>query len=240
MSTELKLRRVTARVFRCPLEQPVMTSFGTMRDRPMVMIEVEDDQGVRGWGEVWCNFPAVGAEHRARLVDSVLTPLLLARSFRDPVDAFEYMTSRTAVLALQSAEPGPFAQAIAGVDTALLYATPLFLCLVLIELADLVFAVDSVPAVFAITQDPFIVYTSNIFAILGLRSLYFALAALMHRFVYLKYALALVLIFIGGKIFAHGFIGKVPALLSLSVTIGLLAGGVILSLLKTRQQPAQR
>ncbi len=119
MSTELKLRRVTARVFRCPLEQPVMTSFGTMRDRPMVMIEVEDDQGVRGWGEVWCNFPAVGAEHRARLVDSVLTPLLLARSFRDPVDAFEYMTSRTAVLALQSAEPGPFAQAIAGVDTAL-------------------------------------------------------------------------------------------------------------------------
>ncbi|HLT05778.1 MAG TPA: TerC family protein, partial [Pseudomonas sp.] len=76
------------------------------------------------------------------------------------------------------------------------------------------------------------------FAILGLRSLYFALAALMHRFVYLKYALALVLIFIGGKIFAHGFIGKVPALLSLSVTIGLLAGGVILSLLKTRNQPA--
>src|SRR5690554_6872078 len=119
-----------------------------------------------------------------------------------------------------------------------LFATPLFLALVLIELADLVFAVDSVPAIFAITQDPFIVYTSNIFAILGLRSLYFALAALMHRFVYLKYALALVLIFIGGKIFAHGFIGKVPALLSLSVTIGLLAGGVILSLLKTRNQPA--
>ena len=119
MSTELKLRRVTARVFRCPLEQPVMTSFGTMRDRPMVMIEVEDEQGVRGWGEAWCNFPAVGAEHRARLVDSVLTPLLLARTFRDPVDAFEHMTSRTAVLALQSAEPGPFAQAIAGVDTAL-------------------------------------------------------------------------------------------------------------------------
>ncbi|MDQ9256727.1 hypothetical protein RF186_16125, partial [Escherichia coli] len=67
------------------------------------------------------------------------------------------------------------------------------------------------------------VYTSNIFAILGLRALYFALAALMHRFVYLKYALALVLIFIGGKIFLHGFIGKVPALLSLGVTFGLLA-----------------
>ncbi|KFX68920.1 membrane protein [Pseudomonas taeanensis MS-3] len=119
----------------------------------------------------------------------------------------------------------------------LLYATPLLLALVLIELADLLFAVDSVPAVFAITQDPFIVYTSNIFAILGLRSLYFALAALMHRFIYLKYALALVLVFIGGKIFLHGFIGKIPALLSLGVTFGLLAGGVLLSLLKTRNHP---
>lgn len=120
----------------------------------------------------------------------------------------------------------------------LLYVTPLFLCLVLIELADLVFAVDSVPAVFSITQDPFIVYTSNIFAILGLRSLYFALAALMHRFVYLQYALALVLVFIGGKIFLQGFIGHVPAALSLCVTLGLLAGGIIFSLLKTRSSPA--
>ena len=115
----------------------------------------------------------------------------------------------------------------------LLYATPLLLALVVIELADLFFAVDSVPAVLAISQDPFIVYTSNIFAILGLRALYFALAALMHRFIYLKYALALVLMFIGGKIFLHEII-KVPALLSLCMTLGLLAGGVILSLLKTR------
>ncbi|MDD0974163.1 TerC family protein [Pseudomonas fontis] len=124
-----------------------------------------------------------------------------------------------------------------GASKAIRYATPLFLALVLIELADLVFAVDSVPAIFAITQDPFIVYTSNIFAILGLRALYFALAALMHRFVYLKYALALVLMFIGGKIFLHGIIGKVPPLLSLGVTFGLLAGGVLLSLFKTRQPP---
>ncbi|MNJ34472.1 Inner membrane protein alx [compost metagenome] len=99
------------------------------------------------------------------------------------------------------------------------------------------FAVDSVPAIFAITQDPFIVYTSNIFAILGLRALYFALAALMHRFVYLKYALALVLIFIGSKIFYHGLIGAVPALLSLGVTVSLLTGGILLSLFKTRDQP---
>jgi len=117
------------------------------------------------------------------------------------------------------------------------WATPLFLALVLIECADLVFAIDSVPAIFAITQDPFIVYTSNIFAILGLRALYFALAAMIHRFAYLKYALALVLVFIGGKIFLVGIIGKTPPVISLSVTLGLLIGGVLLSLWKTRNDP---
>ncbi len=115
-----------------------------------------------------------------------------------------------------------------------LWITPLFLALILIECADLVFAVDSVPAIFAITQDPFIVYTSKIFAILGLRALYFALAALIHRFAYLKYALALILVFVGSKIFLVGIIGKIPAVVSLSVTIGLLVGGVLLSLYKTR------
>jgi TerC family integral membrane protein len=100
------------------------------------------------------------------------------------------------------------------------FATPLFLALVLVEFVDLIFAVDSVPAIFAITTDPFIVYTSNIFAILGLRALYFALAAMIHRFKYLKYALALVLVFIGSKIFLVGIIGKIPAVISLSVTFG--------------------
>ncbi|MGL4315070.1 MAG: TerC family protein [Pseudomonas sp.] len=118
-----------------------------------------------------------------------------------------------------------------------LWITPLFLALILIECADLVFAVDSVPAIFAITQDPFIVYTSNIFAILGLRALYFALAALIHRFAYLKYALALVLVFIGSKIFLVGIIGKIPPVISLGVTLGLLTGGVLLSLWKTRNAP---
>lgn len=113
-------------------------------------------------------------------------------------------------------------------------ATPLFLALCLVEAVDLVFAVDSVPAIFAITTDPFIVYTSNIFAILGLRALYFALAAMIERFRYLKYALALVLVFIGAKIFLVGIVGKFPPVLSLSVTFGLLAGGVIVSLWKTR------
>ncbi|TRO14544.1 TerC family protein [Ectopseudomonas mendocina] len=124
-----------------------------------------------------------------------------------------------------------------GKGRSVLWVTPLFLALILIECADLVFAIDSVPAIFAITQDPFIVYTSNIFAILGLRALYFALAALIHRFAYLKYALALVLVFIGAKIFLVGIIGKIPAAVSLSVTLGLLIGGVLLSLYKTRGQP---
>jgi len=124
-----------------------------------------------------------------------------------------------------------------GQGRSVLWVTPLFLALILIECADLLFAIDSVPAIFAITQDPFIVYTSNIFAILGLRALYFALAALIHRFAYLKYALALVLVFIGAKIFLVGIIGKIPAVVSLSVTLGLLIGGVLLSLYKTRGQP---
>lgn len=117
-----------------------------------------------------------------------------------------------------------------------LFATPLLLCLILVEVADLVFAIDSVPAIFAITPDPFIVYTSNIFAILGLRALYFALAAMVHRFHYLKYALAMVLIFIGAKIFLGDWLfdGKVPASISLGVTGALLAGGVLFSLWKTR------
>lgn len=114
------------------------------------------------------------------------------------------------------------------------YATPLFVALVLIEIADLIFAVDSIPAVFAITQDPFIVYTSNIFAILGLRSLYFVLSAMVHRFRYLKYALALVLVFVGSKIFVQQFIGKIAPEVSLTVTVTLLAGGILASLWATR------
>jgi tellurite resistance protein TerC len=114
-------------------------------------------------------------------------------------------------------------------------ATPLFLCLVLVEAVDLIFAVDSVPAIFAITQEPFIVYTSNIFAILGLRALYFALAAMIHRFRYLKYALALVLVFIGCKIFFVNLYGKMPPWISLGVTFSLIAGGIAYSLWRTRQ-----
>jgi tellurite resistance protein TerC len=121
---------------------------------------------------------------------------------------------------------------------ALVYAmTPLLVALIVINIADLIFAVDSVPAIFAITTDTFIVYTSNIMAILGLRALYFALAAMVHRFHYLKYALALVLVFIGSKIFVADFLvegGKFPPVLSLGVTIALIMGGIFYSLWKTR------
>lgn len=119
----------------------------------------------------------------------------------------------------------------------LLWFTPLFLALVTIEIADVIFAVDSVPAIFAITTDPYIVYTSNIFAILGLRALYFALAAMVHRFAYLKQALAILLIFIGSKIFAADMLGfaKVPPELSLAVTFLILAIGVGYSLWRTRR-----
>ncbi len=116
-------------------------------------------------------------------------------------------------------------------------ATPLFLVLIMVNVADVIFAVDSVPAIFAITLDPFIVYTSNIFAILGLRALYFALAAMIDRFAYLKYALAVVLIFIGGKIFVADMLGlaKIPAYVSLGGTFLIIGAGVGYSLWKTRE-----
>lgn len=112
------------------------------------------------------------------------------------------------------------------------YATPLFLALVVIETVDIAFAVDSIPAVFVITTDPFIVYTSNMFAILGLRALYFALGALLRHFKYLKQALSIVLIFIGSKIFIADALNleKFPPLLSLSVTLAILSAGVLASL----------
>jgi tellurite resistance protein TerC len=116
------------------------------------------------------------------------------------------------------------------------YATPLLLVLVAIEATDVVFAVDSIPAIFAVTTDPFIVFTSNIFAILGLRSLYFALAGMMEKFHYLKVGLSFVLLFVGSKMLLTGLY-KVPTVASLLVIIGLLAGSVIASLLRGAESP---
>lgn len=113
------LARLEAFVFRAPIATPVQTSFGLMRDRPAVFVRAEDDDGAFGWGEVWCNFPSCGAEHRARLVETVLAPLLIGRVFAGAAAAFTELSEQTAVLAIQAGEPGPIAQAIAGADIAL-------------------------------------------------------------------------------------------------------------------------
>jgi len=117
------------------------------------------------------------------------------------------------------------------------YATPLLLVLIAIEATDIVFALDSIPAVFAVTRDPFIVFTSNIFAILGLRALYFALAGMMDKFHYLKFGLALVLMFVGVKMLVAGMY-ELPVWVSLTVIAVLLAGSVVASLL--RRPPPER
>ena len=111
------------------------------------------------------------------------------------------------------------------------YATPLLVVLIAIEATDIVFAVDSIPAIFAVTTDPLIVYTSNVFAILGLRALYFALAGMMGKFHYLKVGLSFVLAFVGAKMLLAG-IYKIPILASLGVIVALLAGSIIASLLR--------
>ena len=116
------------------------------------------------------------------------------------------------------------------------YITPLFFALMIIETMDVVFALDSIPAIFLVTTDVYIVYTSNIFAILGLRALYFLLAAIIDKFVYLKPAISIILVFIGIKIFLPEFGIEVKEWQSLSVTIGLLGGGILLSLLKPQEK----
>jgi tellurite resistance protein TerC len=110
------------------------------------------------------------------------------------------------------------------------WATPLMVVLLLVETTDLIFAVDSIPAILAVSTDPFIVYTSNVFAILGLRALYFALAGVMHRFAYLHYGLAVILVFVGAKMLMTDLY-KIPVAIALLVVAGVLAATIIVSLL---------
>jgi tellurite resistance protein TerC len=116
------------------------------------------------------------------------------------------------------------------------YATPLFLVLLLVEFTDLVFAVDSIPAIFAVTTDPFLVYTSNVFAILGLRSMYFLLAGVVHKFVYLKYGLSAILTFVGGKMLIVDFY-HMPIYVSLGFIVVTLVTTIALSLLFPPKEP---
>lgn len=114
----IQIQRLETFVFRAPLEKPVVTSFGAMRDRPAVLVRVSDGDGASGWGEVWCNFPGCGAEHRARLLETVIAPMLWEKKFERSEQVFEFLTDRTHVLGLQTGEAGPLAQVIAGVDIA--------------------------------------------------------------------------------------------------------------------------
>lgn len=114
-----KIASVEAQVFRVPIVNPVRTSFGTMRDRPAVVIRTEDTEGNIGWGETWCNFPTVGAEHRARLINENCADILCGQEWQSPRAAFAGLTQQLHVLSIQTAEPGPIAQAIAGIDIAL-------------------------------------------------------------------------------------------------------------------------
>jgi tellurite resistance protein TerC len=118
-----------------------------------------------------------------------------------------------------------------------LYATPMLVALVVVEMTDLVFALDSIPAILAITTDSFIVITSNIFAVLGLRSLYFLLAGMMEKFYYLKTGLAMILLFVGSKMLVSE-VYEIPMAISLIIIFGILGAALLLSFVRTRQQQA--
>lgn len=113
------ISRVDAHVFRAPIAVPVVNSFGAITTRPMTLVSITDGDGIVGWGEIWCNFPQVGAEHRARLVASVFAPLLTGHPASDPGAHFARLAREVASQVLQTGEPGPFAQCAAGIDQAL-------------------------------------------------------------------------------------------------------------------------
>ena len=118
-----------------------------------------------------------------------------------------------------------------------LMATPLLAVLVIVEVTDIIFAVDSIPAIFAVTQEPFLVFASNALAILGLRAMYFLLADLIHRFIYLKLGLSLVLVWVGIKMIVSHALWKIPTMVSLSIVIAIIATSIVASLIATRRRP---
>jgi tellurite resistance protein TerC len=174
-----------------------------------------------------------GADHELKLEDNLVLKFV-NKTFRvtDTIDNHNFFVKRS--------DPK------APTRKKVIFATPLLLALIMIEGVDIIFAVDSVPAIFAVTRDPFIVYTSNIFAILGLRSMYFMLAEAVERFKYLKYGLSLVLVMIGAKIIWNFGLSKELHLVpyiephwSLIATLTLLGGAILFSLWMTRKSPAK-
>ncbi len=117
--TEITINRVECFVFRAPVDVPVVAAFGAFHDRPVVLVRVEDGDGAFGWGEIWCNFPNSGAEHRARWIETLIGPRLLNRTFDSPQSAYDALTAETHVWTIQSGEPGTIAQCLAGIDIAL-------------------------------------------------------------------------------------------------------------------------
>lgn len=115
----LQPARIESFLLEAPIANPVRNSFRTLTARPALLIRITDNDGATGWGEVWCNYPPGGAAHRARLLEQVVTPLLVGRRFADPAAAFDHLQQATRVPAIQCGEPGPFAQVVAGVDIAL-------------------------------------------------------------------------------------------------------------------------
>jgi D-galactarolactone cycloisomerase len=115
----ISLAKAETFVFKARIDAPLRTSFGTMYDRPTVLVRLEDKDGAYGWGEVWCNFPSIGAEHRANLINDVLIPLLFEQSTIQPAETLSFLTQKTHILTIQCGEPGPLSQAIAGLDIAI-------------------------------------------------------------------------------------------------------------------------
>jgi len=118
LESPVTIKNIKAFVFRAPIANPVKTSFGIMFNRPAVFVRLEDGDGVVGWGEIWCNFPNCGAEHRATLVEENFKPLLINQTFNTPQEMYQLLSKKMAVLAIQSGEYGPIAQVIAGIDLA--------------------------------------------------------------------------------------------------------------------------
>ena len=115
----LAIRKLETVLFRAPIAEPLRTSFGVLHSRPALLVRAEDADGVVGWGEIWCVFPPCGAEHRVALVETMLAPIVTERDWTDPAEAYQALSERTHIVMLQGGEPGPLAQAIAGIDIAL-------------------------------------------------------------------------------------------------------------------------
>ncbi|MCC7426376.1 MAG: mandelate racemase/muconate lactonizing enzyme family protein [Alphaproteobacteria bacterium] len=114
-----RIARIETFVFRAPIATPILTSFGRMSDRATLFLRIEDDEGASGWGEAWCNFPSVTAEHRARIIDAVIAPMILGRDASDPAALWAELERRLHVIGVQSGEPGALAAALAAADIAL-------------------------------------------------------------------------------------------------------------------------